>query len=101
MLKKIYKEFHVGIYALSGGYQFKLFTLIKDRLIQAWLTMVIFNGGNEDNDITSIAGPVVSTVSPSSPPSRCDDRIPTVMYLCVCEGHPDRQGYHRHNLAAL
>lgn len=30
-----------------------------------------------------------------------DDRIPTVMHLYVCEGHPDRQGYHRHNLTAL
>lgn len=36
-----------------------------------------------------------------TPSSLHDDRVPAVMYLCVFEGHPDRQGYHRHNLTAL
>lgn len=47
-------------------------------------------------------GPVVSAhlFRPSSSFLH-DDRIPAVMYLCVFEGRPDRQGYHRHNLTAL
>lgn len=44
--------------------------------------------------------PSLDTQTSATPPL-CDDRIPTVMHLYVCEGHPDRQGYHRHNLTAL
>lgn len=64
--------------------------------------MMVFTVQMKTMTVCQRIGPVVSAhLFRLYPPSLHDDRIPAVMYLCVFEGRPDRQGYHRHNLTAL
>lgn len=77
--------------------------IMKERKIEWRITIIITSVQMKTMTVHHTVGPVVFTLTSSSPtPSSLhDDRIPAVMYLCVFEGHPDRQGYHRHNLTAL